>query len=204
MAMKLKILIGVLLAFGAVSSALAQTAGTITFGTNVTTGNGTVTPVLTWSTAPAAQSCVASGGWSGTKAAAGSETLAAISKTATYNITCTWGAKTSVTVRWAPPTTNVDGSSLTDLKGIKVYGGTSPTALTLVRDVGGAVNNVQVTGLTPGTWYFQASAYNMADAESTKSPTPPASIVLSNAQGTKSVGITVNPVPNNPTDVTVE
>ncbi len=203
--MKLKILVGLLLAIGGISSAMAQTAGSITFGANVTTGNGTVTPVLTWSTAPAAQSCVASGGWSGTKTAAGTETLAAISTSATYNITCTWAAKNSVTLTWVPPTQNTDGSVLTDLKGFKLYSGSNVGNLVMVKDITTpATTSYVVSGLATGPWYFQMTAYNTVNNESVKAPNTPVMIALSSTQGTKSVGIQVNPVPMAPTNLTVE
>jgi len=45
-------------------------------------------PTLTWSTL-GASSCTASGGWSGTKATSGSETITNITNTTTFTLTCT-------------------------------------------------------------------------------------------------------------------
>jgi hypothetical protein len=70
----------------------------------------------------------------------------------------------SATVTWTPPTTNVDGSPITNLQGYKVYYGTT---------MGGAYPNVQIvaipsattttiTGLASGDWYFVATAYKTA------------------------------------------
>jgi hypothetical protein len=53
----------------AAGAAQAQTAGVVTLTANRTSNVGSFAPVLTWSTNPVAQSCTASGGWSGTKAA---------------------------------------------------------------------------------------------------------------------------------------
>src|SRR4051812_22717004 len=53
--------------------------------TDITTGGSTV---LSWTTTNAG-SCAASDGWSGTKAANGSEQITNISATTTYTLTCT-------------------------------------------------------------------------------------------------------------------
>ena len=73
-------------------------------------------------------------------------------------------------VSWTPPTTNTDGSTLTDLAGYNIYYGTSSTALTQkvqVSNVG--VTNYVISGLASGTWYFAVTAYTTAGAESSLS-----------------------------------
>lgn len=76
----------------------------------------------------------------------------------------------AVQVSWSAPTTNTDGSSLTNLAGYRVYYGTSPGALTETADVpsAGAVDYV-VQGLQSGTWYFAVAAYTNTGLESTHS-----------------------------------
>lgn len=201
---KFSILLGLLLALGA-SAAWAQTTPSITFGANVTTGNGSVTPVLTWSTTPVATSCTASGDWTGTKAASGSETLAVITKSATYNITCQWPGQSTITVRWIPPTKNTDGSTLTDLAGFTVYYGTSPTmSSNTVLDVPGAgVTSKVLSPLTPATYYIVMDAYNAAGVHSDKSAIF-SKVLASSSSTSKTVGIVVNPVPNGVTGITLE
>ena len=103
------------------SIAQAQTAGTITFTANKTSSTSSFAPVLTWSTSPVATSCAASGGWSGTKFASGSETEPTISANTSYSLTCTWGSG-AATISWTAPTKNTDGSSLTNLTGYKKIG----------------------------------------------------------------------------------
>ena len=115
------------------SIAQAQTAGTITFSANKTSSTGSFAPVLTWSTSPVATSCSASGGWSGTKFASGSETVASISANASYTLTCAWG-NGSATISWTAPTKNTNGSSLTDLASYKILFGNSSTSLTQEPD----------------------------------------------------------------------
>jgi len=119
-----------LLAFAA--AAHAQTAGTISFSANKTSATGSLAPVLTWSTSPVASSCKASGGWSGTKFASGSETLPTITANASYTLTCYWGGG-AADVTWTKPTKNTDGSTLTDLAGYKVHFGNSTSALTQTK-----------------------------------------------------------------------
>ena len=73
-------------------------------------------------------------------------------------------------VSWTPPTTNTDGSTLTDLAGYNIYYGTSPNALSQkvqVTNVG--VTNYVISGLTTGTWYFAVTAYSSAGTESSLS-----------------------------------
>lgn len=179
----------------------AQTAGVITFTAQTTTGVGSVTPVLTWSTAPAAASCTASGSWTGTKAAAGTETLPVILTNATYTLTCSW-PDTGALVSWVLPTQNIDGSSYTNHKLVRILYGRSAAVLDLTRDVPSPGTSYQFTGLASGAWYFGVKAVNTSDDESALSNV--ATKTLSAAAANKSVSITVNARPNPPTGVTVQ
>lgn len=185
------------------TQARAQTAGTINFTAATTTGAGSVVPSLTWSTTPAATQCVASGDWSGNKGASGTETLAAITAGKTYNLTCTWPAGTTATLRWVAPTKNTDGSDYTDPNGYIVSWGTSPTALTQTKPISNTttLSNV-IDGLTPAKWYFAVQARNMAGVLSAYSAI--ASKVIAAGTASEAVGITVNPKPNAPSALTVE
>jgi hypothetical protein len=171
------------------SAAQAQTAGVVTLTANKTTSTGSFAPVLAWSTNPVAQSCTASGGWSGARAASGSQTQATISANTNYTLTCTWGAGTA-TVSWTPPTKNVDGSTLTNLAHYKVVYGTSSSTLTnsvTVDDI--TRTSTTVSSLSPGTWYFAVRAVNTANAESANSNVTSKSVA--GAQAAKTVAITV-------------
>lgn len=70
-------------------------------------------------------------------------------------------------VTWSAPTTNTDGSALTDLAGYQIYYGTSPGALTQSVNVpnANAVDYV-IEGLTQGTWYFAVAAYTNTGLQS--------------------------------------
>ena len=78
----------------------------------------------------------------------------------------------SATLSWQPPTSNTDGSPLTNLAGYVVRYGTAPDALDIqVRiDNPGLVTYV-VTDLASATWYFQVVAYNSVGVESSPSAT---------------------------------
>ncbi len=77
----------------------------------------------------------------------------------------TWGA--DVTLSWDAPTTNADGTALTDLAGYKIYVGKSPgiydkaTAI----DVGNVLTKT-LTNFCEGIYYFVATAYDTSGNES--------------------------------------
>ena len=84
----------------------------------------------------------------------------------------------SVTLSWDAPTTNTDGTPLSDLSGYIIYYGTFSGDYTSSEDIGlsGCVApapsvphtcTYTVTGLTPGvTYYFAATAYDVFYNES--------------------------------------
>lgn len=172
-----------------VGVAQAQTAGTVSLTASPSSGTSSVTPKLTWSTNPVASSCTASGGWSGTKAASGSQTLSAIKANTNYTLTCTWGSG-SATIAWTAPTKNTDGSNLTNLARYKVLYGTSSTSLTKSKMVDDPTSTrTTVTALTPATWYFTVHSVTSAGAESGNSNV--ASKAVTGAKAAKTVSVTV-------------
>ncbi len=76
----------------------------------------------------------------------------------------------SATLTWTPPTTNTDGSPLTDLAGYRVYWGTSagnyPNSV-LISNPG--LTSYVVDQLTPATWFFVTTAVNAQGIESSLS-----------------------------------
>lgn len=168
----------------------AQTAGTVTLNADRSSAQGSHVPVLTWSTSPVATTCAASGGWSGTKAASGTQTLPVISATTTFTLTCTWGSG-SATVNWTAPTTNTNGSVLNNLARFNVVYGNSSTALTrslLVTNP--ASRSVTLSGLASGTWYFAVRAVNSNGAESANSNVESKVVLGAAAARTVSIAIT--------------
>ena len=88
----------------------------------------------------------------------------------TIQVVAAAAASGTADVSWTPPTTNTDGSTLTNLAGYNIYYGTSPNALSQqvqVSNVG--VTNYVISGLTTGTWYFAVTAYTSTGTESSLS-----------------------------------
>jgi len=76
----------------------------------------------------------------------------------------------SAQLSWTPPTSNTDGSTLTDLAGYRINYGTSSGALTKSVQVPTAgVTSYLVDNLTQGTWYFTVVAYTSAGLDSAAS-----------------------------------
>ena len=76
----------------------------------------------------------------------------------------------AVSLAWDSPSTNVDGSPLTDLAGYRIYYGSASKAYQSTVDVGTATS-ATVHGLEPGqNLYFAVTAYNSESNESPFSP----------------------------------
>jgi hypothetical protein len=87
---------------------------------------------------------------------------------AAFSVTVQAVATGSATLSWIPPTTNTDGSPLTNLAGYRIYWGTTqgtyPNSATLSNP---GLTSYVVGSLTPGTYYFVATAVNTIGIEST-------------------------------------
>lgn len=209
------IALGFVAALGA-SIARAQTTPTLTFTAQTTTGAGSVVPVLTWSTTPAATSCTASGdaAWTGTKAASGTQTLAAINTSKTYTMVCTWPGDTIARLSWTAPTQRTDGTAMAKcasqtatgpcLRSFTIHHGLAADTLSDARAVDDRnATTYNWTGLPAGTHYFGVRAVDGDGATSALSNV--ASKVISATQTVnRQVAITVNPTPNPPTGLAVE
>jgi hypothetical protein len=76
----------------------------------------------------------------------------------------------SVTLSWTAPTSNVDGSALTDLAGFVISYGASAEALSETVSVDNAsVDRYVLENLAPGTYYFAVRAVATSGAESEQS-----------------------------------
>lgn len=86
------------------------------------------------------------------------------------------------TFYWNPPTTNIDGTPLTDLKGFKMYCGVTSLNYTIIKDIGnaGVDNKGFIAGgeasslisnvlTAEGQYYCAMTAYDTTNNESTKS-----------------------------------
>ncbi len=78
----------------------------------------------------------------------------------------------SASLSWLPPAENIDGSTLTNLAGYRIYRGTSANSMSLAATVSNpGVTSYVVENLPSGTHYFAVSAYNSNNAESDRSAT---------------------------------
>jgi hypothetical protein len=84
-----------------------------------------------------------------------------------FSIAVTAVAAGSATLSWTPPTTNTNGSPLTNLAGYRVHWGTTagsyPNKVT-VNNPG--LTSYVVSNLVPGTYYFVVTALSSTGAES--------------------------------------
>jgi hypothetical protein len=73
----------------------------------------------------------------------------------------------AATVSWSPPTTNNNGTALTNLAGYRIsYGKTASTLTTTVTVSNPGVTNYVIENLAAGTWYFGVKSYTSAGTES--------------------------------------
>jgi hypothetical protein len=89
-----------------------------------------------------------------------------------FDITVDQIALGAATLSWNPPSENVDGSTLTDLTGYRIYYGRSAEQLTrtVVLDNPGLTRYL-VENLAPANWYFAMTSVNANGVESRRSPT---------------------------------
>ena len=87
-----------------------------------------------------------------------------------FSISVNQVATGNVTLSWSPPTTNADGTALTNLAGYRIHYGRSAGTLdtTIVISNPGTIRWV-IENLSPATWYFSMSSYNANGIESTRS-----------------------------------
>jgi hypothetical protein len=131
---------------------------------------------LNWSSSHAA-SCSASGGWGGSKATSGSESVGPIDSQTTYSLSCrgeggsavamiSVSINDTVTLTWQAPTQNVDGSALTDLAGYRIYFGSTSSNYTDSLAVNDAGATTRALKLPSGTYYFAMTALDAQGNES--------------------------------------
>jgi hypothetical protein len=110
-------------------------------------------------------------------------------------------ALSAVTISWEAPTTNTDGTPLTDLAGFTIYYGTSTGKYTNTIDAGN-VMTYTFNALPDGAYYFVTTAYNVLGIESSYSnevertvssdTTPPVVIAFSVPDTSTSLTVPIN------------
>lgn len=76
----------------------------------------------------------------------------------------------AATLSWTPPTTNVDGTALTNLAGYKVRYGTAPGTYTTTINVSNGLTRYVVENLETGRYYFSMVSVNSQGIESNAAP----------------------------------
>jgi hypothetical protein len=131
---------------------------------------------LTW-TAENASTCDASGGWTGSRAASGSESVGPIYGSTAFTLSCEGGGTTvvetvridvlgQITMRWDAPERNVDGSHVTDLAGFDLYYGTASGAYEAIEHIADAGATSHTLTLPSGTYFFALTATDRDGNES--------------------------------------
>ncbi len=84
-----------------------------------------------------------------------------------FNITVTQYSIGSATLSWIPPTTNLNGTPLTNLAGYRIYYGTNSSSLNQSVQVSNpGIASYVIGNLSPATWYFSLVSYNSTNIES--------------------------------------
>jgi len=207
--------IAIALAF-LLSPLLAQAQNTVTLGASVTSGNGSLSTVLTWATNPVIPTgtpCTASGdpGFTGPKPDHGTTTiLISQSGTFTPSITCTFSGDSIVTFSWTPATKNTDNSNYTNPQNVRIkyiFAPTldpNPTCIAgetcvdvpdpiALRPTMRTVTGIVQTGTLRAEAFHQNTnnAYSVPSNAATK-------VFTGSVPVTQSVTLTVNPLPGPP------
>jgi hypothetical protein len=86
---------------------------------------------------------------------------------AAFAVAVTQVGTNSVTLSWAAPSENSNGTALTNLAGYRIYYGTSASALTQTVTISSiGVTTHVLSNLNSQTYYFGVMAYNTAGIES--------------------------------------
>ncbi|HTT41423.1 MAG TPA: putative Ig domain-containing protein [Steroidobacteraceae bacterium] len=96
----------------------------------------------------------------------------ASSSLAPFTITVTPTSPTTgnATVNWVAPTQNTNGTALTNLAGLRIYYGNSPSSLNqMVQVASTSQTSTTISNLASGVWYFGGVAYTNAGTQSAMS-----------------------------------
>lgn len=131
---------------------------------------------LSWS-ASDADSCQASGGWSGTRGSNGSEVVGPIAGSTTFSLSCSGtggnamqmvsvSAIGEVSINWIPPEENVDGSPLTDLERYRIYYGPGSRSYSNSIDVTDPAATSHMFSASSGEYFVTMTAVDIDGNES--------------------------------------
>lgn len=144
-------------------------AQTPTLTVSPQTGPAPLDVAVTWNV-PNGTACQASGGWTGAKAASGTENVAGLTGSVAFTLACQIQGPPApglAALNWTAPTQNTNGTPLTDLAGFRLYQGTTNPPTTRVGEQIGATTTARnIGGLPPGVHWFGLTAVNAGGVES--------------------------------------
>jgi hypothetical protein len=131
---------------------------------------------LSWSSTDA-DSCTASGAWSGARAPSGSTLVGPIDRQSTFSITCSGPGGNAMqmvsvsvlgelSISWVQPSKNVDGSPLTDLASYRIYYGAESRSYSQSIDVADAVATSHAFTALSGDYFVTMTALDLDGNES--------------------------------------
>ena len=186
---------------GLLVTCVARAATTVTLTANPTSGISPLSVTLTWSSTEAT-ACSAAGGWTGSKAASGTQTITGLTANTTFSLTCTGPTEPAV-LTWVAPTTNTDGSAIPAtgpgaLAKYKIFHASTSAGIATATptEIAAPALTYSVTGLPVGMRYFAVKASNIAGLDSDFSGIGSKNVVAASA--TASTSVVVNTKPNPP------
>lgn len=100
----------------------------------------------------------------------GSDPVVGVAKRCELRNVTSEPATGTATLNWTPPTSNTDGSALTNLAGYRIsYGSSSSALIWAIQVANPDVSSYTVGDLAPGTYHFTVRAYTNSGAESSNS-----------------------------------
>jgi hypothetical protein len=195
MVQALKLILGVVLLFFLLA-AHAQQIPTCTITAQPATATGSADVTVEWATT-GAQTCVATGGWSGPKdCAGGSQVMQDVTQNRTFTLKVA-AATGKVTARWTKPTQNTDGSPAT-VTGYKLYVADSAAQLPTAQPIALPATPLEyVFWRPPGNVTAGIKAVRSDSVESGLSNVASKNVLA--ASGTCSATVTISPRPKAPT-----
>lgn len=185
---------------------VAQVAPAVTITASPAVGVSPLQTTIAWN-AVGVTSCTKSGAWSGTAALTGSQVVTVNSGSSVFTLTCV-GTIEPVTVSWTPPTTNTDGSALTNLSHYDIFHAATPGAVSSANGQATRVNapaaSYVFTSLPAGPRCFGMTANNTDGIASQLSAIACASRDIAQASASGTVTVVARPRPGAPTAVTVQ
>jgi hypothetical protein len=164
-----------------VSVTIDTSAVTVNLTADPTSISNNSSTTLTWESTNADE-CTASGDWSGSKAATGTETINSLTSDSHFILSCSNASESvsgsvDVTINttgygtallsWTPPTENTDNSPLTDLAGYRIYYGTTSHDYTETITINDPMaTSYLIENLSSSDWFFAITSFNSLGIES--------------------------------------